>query len=186
MNNSDLSFFADHYPAFTEKLLHPARMVFTGVRFRATFDQKINKSKIMKTLITLTTAILMTLSLNTFAGTRSSDDKPKSMVAVSPFVWGNPNENAPAEIRLIKAKYAIVPKAPFVWGDPSDFSAEDIIHVQVNNLNVPVAPFVWGNADDPAPVSLKYIIAVNADVPVAPFVWGNADQQAPELSEVQK
>lgn len=110
----------------------------------------------MKTIKTLTAVLLTALSLNTFAGNVSSEnsnDKPKSLVNVSPFVLGNPDDEAPEEIRLVKAKYA----------------------------HVPLAPFVWGNADEQAPELLKFIIAVNADVPLAPFVWGSPDDAAPEL-----
>ncbi|MFA6945002.1 MAG: hypothetical protein WC220_03785 [Pedobacter sp.] len=77
----------------------------------------------MKTILTLTATFLMAFSLNTIAGNKNSNfssDKPKTMVAVAPFEWGNPNEAAPAELRFVKAKYAKVPVAPFVWGNAGD------------------------------------------------------------------
>lgn len=184
MRNSGLVFFTDSFPAFTELLYQPARKVFAERGYRATFDQQLNKLNKMKTINTLTAIFFTALSLNTFAGnpgSENSNDKPKSLVIVSPFVLGNPDDEAPEEIRLVKAKYAHVPLAPFVWGDPSDIPAGDHIIKDIKKMNVPLAPFVWGNADEQAPELLKFIIAVNADVPLAPFVWGSPDDAAPEL-----
>ena len=142
------------------------------------------KNKNMKTIFALSTVILMTLSLNSNAGFKSSDfsdDLPKSMVSVAPFVWGNPEDLAPEGLRYVKAKFAKVPVAPFVWGSSDDLidSAKSIQGFK--NLNVPVAQVEWGSPDDTAPESLKNIKAENADVPVAPFVWGNPEEAAPEI-----
>lgn len=142
------------------------------------------KNKNMKTIFALSTVILMAFSLNTKATDKSSEfsnDLPKSMVSVAPFVWGSPEDQAPEGLRFIKAKYAKVPLAPFVWGSPDDIidSGESIIGFK--NLNVPVAPFVWGSPDETAPESLINIKAKNANVPVAPFVWGNPEEAAPEF-----
>ena len=142
------------------------------------------KNKNMKTIFALSTVILMTLSLNSNAGFKSSDfsdDLPKSMVSVAPFVWGNPEDLAPEGLRYVKAKFAKVPVAPFVWGSSDDL-IDSVKSIQgFKNLNVPVAPFVWGSSDETAPESLKNIKAKNADVPVAPFVWGNPEEAAPEI-----
>jgi len=142
------------------------------------------KNKKMKTIFALSTVFLISVSMNLNAAAKSSDlpiDLPKSMVSVAPFVWGSPNEEAPEDLRFVKAKFAKVPLAPFVWGSPDDIinSVKSITGLKF--LNVPVAPFVWGNAEETAPESLKNIKAENANVPVAPFVWGNADEDAPEI-----
>ncbi|MDO8994357.1 hypothetical protein [Daejeonella sp.] len=110
----------------------------------------------MKTIFALSTVVLITFSLNTKAGFKSSDfsnDLPKSMVSVAPFVWGSPDD--------------IIDSIKSVKG--------------FKNLNVPVAPFVWGSPHETAPESLKNIKAENANVPVAPFVWGNPEETAPEI-----
>jgi len=135
----------------------------------------------MKTIIALSTVILITFSLDFKAVAKSSEfsnDLPKSMVSVAPFVWGSPEDHAPEGLRFIKAKFAKVPLAPFVWGKP-----EDIIN-SVNELKfvtVPVAPFEWGNPQESAPESLKNIKAKHANVPLAPFTWGNPEEAAPEF-----
>ncbi|SDL67817.1 hypothetical protein SAMN05421813_101179 [Daejeonella rubra] len=104
----------------------------------------------MKTIYTLATTLLLAFSLSASANDHSND-KPKSLVAVSPFVWGSPDESAPEEIKLLKAKFALVPRAPFVWGDANESSPEVLGNSVFNKLEVPVAPFVWGNADEQAP-----------------------------------
>lgn len=96
---------------------------------------------------------MISLSLNTHA-----DDKTKmikkdknSSVYVSPFVWGDPENEAPAGLRFLKAKYALVPVAPLVWGNPEDgISIKDKI-----KLLVPSAPFIWGEPDSKAPRELN-------------------------------
>jgi hypothetical protein len=145
-------------------------------------NQTINKN--MKTIFTISTVILLTFSLDFNALAKSTDfshDLPKSMVSVAPFVWGSPDDQAPEDLRFVKAKYAKVPLAPFVWGSP-----DDIINFvkSINGLkfmNVPVAPFVWGDAGETAPESLKNIKAEYAKVRVAPFIWGNPEEAVPEL-----
>jgi hypothetical protein len=104
----------------------------------------------MKTIYTLATSLFLVFSLSAFANDHSND-KPKNLVAVSPFIWGNPDESAPEEIKLLKAKFAMVPKAPFVWGDANE-SAPQMVEDRISlKLEVPVAPFVWGNANEAAP-----------------------------------
>jgi hypothetical protein len=109
----------------------------------------------MKTIYTLAIISVLAFSTSVFANDHSSD-KPKIIVSVSPFVWGSSDESAPEEIKLLKAKFALVPKAPFVWGD----------------------------ANESAPKVLEDRIYLRLEVPVAPFVWGNANETAPELEEI--
>ncbi len=135
----------------------------------------------MKTISALTTLIMITLALNT-----SADDKTKNVegnrnrsVSVAPFVWGEAQAAVPAELRYVKAKYALVPVAPLVFGNPEDeLSLEDKI-----KLSIPVAPFIWGDPGD-VPTELGLLKAANAGVPVAPFVWGRPDDSIPEIIEV--
>lgn len=105
----------------------------------------------MKTIYTLTTTLFLAFSLSAFANDHSND-KPKSTVAVSPFVWGSPDESAPEEIKLIKAKFALVPKAPIVWGDANEPAPKVVEGRGYVKLEVPIAPFVWGNANEIAPI----------------------------------
>ena len=104
----------------------------------------------MKTIYTLATTLFLAFSLSAFANDHSSD-KPKQTVSVSPFVWGSPEESAPEEIKLLKAKFAMVPKAPFVWGYANESTPIIVDEVNPLRLEVPVAPFVWGNANEMAP-----------------------------------
>jgi hypothetical protein len=115
----------------------------------------------MKTIFALSTVLLITLSLNTQAGNKSSDltnDLPKSKVPVAPFVLGSPDD--------------IIGSANTIKGS--------------KNLKVPVAPFIWGNPDETAPESLKNIKAQYANVPLAPFVWGNPEDAALLVLEIEK
>ena len=112
----------------------------------------------------------MTFSLNTIAGNKRTDftnDVPKSTVSVAPFVWGNPDEQAPEDLRFVKARFAKVPLAPFVWGTPAAIIDSVNSITGLKNLNVPVAPFVWGSPDETAPEALKNIKAENANVLLA-------------------
>ncbi len=112
----------------------------------------------MKTIFALSTALLITLSLNTQAGNKSSDltnDLPKSMVAVAPFVWGSPDDQTPEDLRYVKARFAKVPVAPFVLGSPDDIIDSANTIKGSKNLKVPVAPFVWGNPEEAALVLLE-------------------------------
>ena len=77
----------------------------------------------MKIIFALSTLVLITFSIHSNAVANSNDfsnDLPKSMVAVAPFVWGSPDDEAPEYLRFVKAKFAKVPLAPFVWGSPDD------------------------------------------------------------------
>ena len=104
----------------------------------------------MKTIYTLVITLFLAFSLSAFAND-DSNDKPKNLVAVSPFVWGSPDESAPEEIKLLKAKFAMVPKAPFIWGDVNE-SVPKLVEERIYfKLAVPVAPYVWGNANEAAP-----------------------------------
>jgi len=105
----------------------------------------------MKTIYTIATTLFLTFSLSAFANDHSKD-KPKNSVAVSPFVWGSPDEDAPEEIKLLKAKFALVPKAPFVWGNAGETSPKVVEERIYIKLEVPVAPIVWGNPNEIAPI----------------------------------
>jgi len=104
----------------------------------------------MKTIKTLTYAVLMLLSFSAFAAgsdSKLSPEHPKYVVANAPLVWGDSLELPPIELEFVKAKYAKVPLAPFVWGSPEDYT--DISASQ--SLSVPVAPFIFGNPDEQVP-----------------------------------
>ena len=136
----------------------------------------------MKTLHTITIVIMITLSLNAYAddNTKMLKKNKNSLVSVAPFVWGDPETEAPAGLEFLKAKYALVPIVPMVWGNPEDgLSREDKI-----KLLVPAAPFIWGDPDSDAPSELNLLIAVNSDVAVATFVWGSLDENIPEVIEL--
>lgn len=127
----------------------------------------------MKTIYTLSTIVLIALSLNGSADDKIKNKEKSSAVSVAPFIWGDPEEEAP--VGLTEANKVLVPVAPFVWGSP-----EDVLSVsEINKLSVPVAPFSYGNADNDAPEGLQYIKAVNAKVSVAPFVLGDPDMDVP-------
>jgi len=111
----------------------------------------------MKTIYALVPTLFLACSLSSFANDHSSD-KPKKTVSVSPFVWGSPDESAPEEIKLLKAKFAMVPKAPFVWGYANESTPIIVDEVNPLRLEVPVAPFVWGNANEMAPALEELIV----------------------------
>ncbi len=131
----------------------------------------------MKAIYTLSTIVLIALSLNSKADDKIKNRDKSNTVAVAPFVWGDPEDAAPIELKDVKT---LVPVAPFIWGSP-----EDSVNVlEMNNLNVPLAPFIYGNPDADAPEGLAYIKAVGALVPVAPFVLGDPEMDAPTTIEV--
>lgn len=72
----------------------------------------------MKTLNTFTVALMMVLSLNTYAGdkTKMTEKNKNSLVAVAPFVWGDPEDGLTVEDKM----KLLVPQAPFIWGDPDN------------------------------------------------------------------
>lgn len=131
----------------------------------------------MKTIFSLLTIILIAYSLNSKADDKIKDNGKASVVPVAPFVWGDPETEAPDGIGRRKAKNALVPVAPFVWGSPED--ADNL--TELRHLMVPNAPFSFGVPDADVPVGLKFVKAKNAKVPVAPFVWGDSEEAAPEL-----
>jgi hypothetical protein len=129
----------------------------------------------MKTIYTLSTLILIALSLNSFADDKLKNKDKSSAVSVAPFIWGDNENEVPAELVTLKTKNVFVPVAPFVWGRP-----EDSVSIEENEkLVVPVAPFIYGDADSDAPAELANIKAVNLEVPVAPFVLGSPDADIP-------
>ena len=131
----------------------------------------------MKTIYTLSTIVLIALSLNSKADDKIKNRVKTSSVSVAPFVWGDPETEAPIELGTLKAKNALVPVAPFIWGSP-----EDVVSVnEMRHLLVPAAPFYFGEPDADALEGLEFIKAKNAKVPVAPFVWGDSNEVAPEI-----
>ncbi|SKB42822.1 hypothetical protein [Daejeonella lutea] len=134
----------------------------------------------MKTIYTLSTIVLIALSLNSKADDKIKNRDKSATVSVAPFVWGDPEDAVPAELKEVKK--VMVPVAPFVWGSP-----EDAVNVTANNnMNVPVAPFIYGNPNDDAPEGLASIKAVGALVPAAPFVLGEPGIDIPMELERNK
>ena len=129
----------------------------------------------MKTIYTLSTVILIALSLNSNADDKIKNREKTSAVSIAPFVWGDPEKEAPHELGTLKAKNSLVPVAPFVWGSPEDATSI----TELRHLLVPVAPFYFGEPDADAPEVLEFIKAKNANVPLAPFEYGNPDSDAP-------
>lgn len=104
----------------------------------------------MKTLITLSGSLIIMMALKASAADHENpvkSDKPATAVTVAPFIWGNPEENAPIELKNVKAKYASVPVAPFFPGDANEIAPSDLI----TDVQIPLAPFVWGDPEEEAP-----------------------------------
>lgn len=129
----------------------------------------------MKTIYTLSTIILIALSLNSSADDKVKNREKTSVVSVAPFVWGDPEKEAPHELGTLKAKNALVPVAPFIWGSPEDAAGI----TELKHLLIPLAPFYFGEPDADAPEVLELIKTNNTRVPVAPFEYGNPDSDAP-------
>jgi hypothetical protein len=74
----------------------------------------------MKHVITLLSALVfMSATVNADDIKRNKKHNNKA-VAVAPFVWGNPGDEAPSELGSHKAVKAQVPVAPFVWGSSDE------------------------------------------------------------------
>lgn len=105
----------------------------------------------MKTFITLTATVILSLTMNVKAADQTFEiinDKPESRVLIAPFVWGSPEESEPVELKNIKAKYANVPVSPFYFGDVNENPPVEL----VNEVQIPLAPFVWGNPEEDIPL----------------------------------
>lgn len=105
----------------------------------------------MKTLGTLFLILLMVTS-SVYAGDSQKNKKRKikdnRAVASAPFILGSPDEPAPEELRLLKAKNALIPVAPFIWGNASEDVPVFLNSVKAKNAKVPVAPFVFANPEE--------------------------------------
>lgn len=93
----------------------------------------------MKTIYTLSTIVLIALSLNSLADDKLKNRDKSNAVSVAPFVWGDPEEAAPAE--LVEGKKAVVPVAPFVWGSPED--AVSMTENQFSVVHFQFSPFLF-------------------------------------------
>lgn len=98
----------------------------------------------MKTLITLISALVL------MSATVHADDIKKNIkhnskaIATAPFVWGDPDADAPAELAAKVNVSLSVPVAPFVWGG-ADEIPEIVENIKIEKASVPVAPFVLGS-----------------------------------------
>lgn len=105
----------------------------------------------MKTLGTLFLFLFMVIS-SVYAGESQKNKKRKikdnPAVAIAPFITGSPEEPAPEELRLLKAKNALIPVAPFIWGNASEDVPVFLNSVKAKNARVPVAPFVFANPEE--------------------------------------
>lgn len=128
----------------------------------------------MKTLNTILTLTILTLSTATFA--ISGDNRPEknSNIPAAPSVWEEAEIEAPESLKFLKAKNAFVPLAVFAWGNPSE--------APENILMVPVAPYVYSDSREDAPEELEFIKIKSAVVPVAPFVWADASTAPGDVS----
>ena len=127
----------------------------------------------MKTLTTLLTFSLLTLSTASFAVSDDSRLDRKSNISAAPSVWEGAEIQAPESLKFLKAKNAFVPVAVFSWGDSSE--------APENILMVPVAPFVYGDSTEEAPEDLGFIKIQSAVFLIAPFVWGDESVEPGEI-----
>ncbi len=113
----------------------------------------------MKHVITLISALVfMSATVNGDDIKRNKKHNNKA-VAVAPFVWGNPGDEAPAELQSSNPVKVQVPVAPFVWGN-SDEIPQVVESAKRRTTSVPVAPFVYGSPDDEISLDLQTSLAV--------------------------
>jgi hypothetical protein len=105
-----------------------------------------------------------------------------SFVPVSPRNWSANDLEVPENLKFVKAKLALVPVAEFVWGSPDEEAPAELAKDN-RTFYVPVPAKVWEESPiNDAPESLGLIKAKFALVPVPAKVWNNIEISADEIS----
>lgn len=101
----------------------------------------------MKTLKSLTTAVLILVSISTFAKVEVSSAKTK--IPAPAFTWGSPEDLNLQEVALLKNHSAKVMAPEFVWGSPADLNEADLQALKVNtHADLALPAFNWGTPED--------------------------------------
>lgn len=119
----------------------------------------------MKTLATLTTAILITLSVSASADDKNKETRKNrpvhTRIEAPEFVWGEPSANA-LSIQKISLP-------AFTWGDPEEMNNK--IFTAAAMLALP--EFVWGNPEE---ADQQAINETGKIIQLPAFVWGNPEE----------
>lgn len=109
-----------------------------------------------------------------------------SFVPVSPRNWSANDLEVPENLKFVKAKLALVPVSEFVWGNPEEEAPAELAK-DYRTFYVPVPAKVWEEtALNEVPESLGLIKAKFALVPVPVRTWDGITISAEEISELNK
>lgn len=137
----------------------PASLTLPGVADRSTFDQQSDeiKQNTMKTLKTITAALLVTISLSAFA-----DNKPTAKIKTSfntpAMNWGNPEDVNTSSVESLK-NLNRVSSPEMIWGNPEDVKTNSVEFLK-EPMTISVPEMIWGNPED---VNSSSIEALNND-----------------------
>jgi len=99
----------------------------------------------MKTLKSLTTALIVLISISAFANVEGSS---RIKIPAPAFNWGSPEDLDLKEVVLLKNSTAVM--APeFVWGSPEDLNEADLQVLKVKtHIDLALPAFTWGTPED--------------------------------------
>lgn len=101
----------------------------------------------MKTIKTLTAALLIMLSASAFADENNVEVKkntnPSHSIAAPEFVWGSPVAIAQPEASTTKVTFIALPA--FTWGAADEIQNLNILN---NKTTIILPEFVWGSPAD--------------------------------------
>lgn len=115
----------------------------------------------MNTLKTLSTLLIVTVSLNAFAETKSNHktkdfEKNSSVFIKNPAMeWGNPDDaNSESVKNLLTSPYLLFNAPEMIWGNPDQ--ADTKYFENLNNSPIIEAPeMIWGNPSEVMDVILR-------------------------------
>jgi len=140
---------------------------------------------IVNTLIALFILFLNTESFSNVKSMDDNTIKGiHSNIPVSPRDWTANDLEVPETLKFIKAKYALVPLAEFVWGNPDEEVPAELAK-NYRTFYVPVPAKVWDESAMEIPESLGFIKAKFALVPVPSKKWNDVEISTDEINQLK-
>lgn len=133
----------------------------------------------MKTLKSLTTALLIILSFSAFASGEKS--APIKSFPLPTFVWGSAEDLDLNSVEFLRKNVVAAPE--FVWGAPEDLEPTNLESLKVvTDVSIALPAFAWGAPEDLDLEQVAILKVRNADIPMPIAVIGDpAEIDASEL-----
>lgn len=124
----------------------------------------------MKTLTTLTTAVLLATVFAASADERTKLKSETTAVSIKPpaFEFGTPEDLGHLAIEGLKSVTFGAPE--FVWGSPDDVDLSELKNVKSKTKTVQAPAFEWGNPEDANTIEIT-LLKFRAPA----FVWGSPE-----------